>query len=128
LIFREEPGLELALLRLGISVTSPEDLARVLQDNAVLINLGFIEGVTVNLTPLRRQAGIDVALDSPDMRTQLRLHAVTDRAEGVGAVRSSTIATLTYSRRLFEATDIFGSYSKWRTGLLSRQTHGPRTR
>ena len=128
LIFREEPGLELALLRLGISVTSPEDLARVLQDNAVLINLGFIEGVTVNLTPLRRQAGIDVALDSPDMRNQLRLHAVTDRAEGVGAVRSSTIATLTYSRRLFEATDIFGSYSKWRTGLLSRQTDGPRTR
>jgi len=124
LIFREEPGLELALLRLGISVRSPEDLARVLQDNAALINLGFIEGVTVNLTPLRRQAGIDVALDSPDTRNQLRLHAVTDRAEGVGAVRSSTIATLTYSRRLFEATDIFGSYSKWRTGLLSRQANG----
>jgi cell division septation protein DedD len=124
LIFREEPGLELALLRLGISVRSPEDLARVLQDNAALINLGYIEGVTVNLTPLRRQAGIDVALDSPDLRNQLRLHAVTDRAEGVGAVRSSTIATLTYSRRLLEATDIFGSYSKWRTGLLSRQTNG----
>jgi hypothetical protein len=124
LIFREEPGLELALLRLGISVRSPEDLARVLQDNAALINLGYIEGVTVNLTPLRRQAGIDVAIDSPDMRNQLRLHAVTDRAEGVGAVRSSTIATLTYSRKLLEATDIFGSYSKWRTGLLSRQTNG----
>jgi cell division septation protein DedD len=124
LIFREEPGLELALLRLGISVRSPEDLARVLQDNAALINLGYIQGVTVNLTPLRRQAGIDVAIDSPDMRNQLRLHAVTDRAEGVGAVRSSTIATLTYSRRLFEATDIFGSYSKWRTGLLSRQANG----
>jgi cell division septation protein DedD len=124
LIFREEPGLELALLRLGISVRSPEDLARVLQDNAALINLGFIQGVTVNLTPLRRQAGIDVAVDSPDMRNQLRLHAITDRAEGVGAVRSSTIATLTYSRRLFEATDIFGSYSKWRTGLVSRQANG----
>jgi hypothetical protein len=124
LIFREEPGLELALLRLGISVHSPEDLARVLQDNAALINLGYIEGVTVNLTPLRRQAGIDLAVDSPDMRNQLRLHAVTDRADGVGASRSSTIATLTYTRRLFEATDIFGSYSKWRTGLVSRQVNG----
>ena len=124
LIFREAPGLELALLRLGISVRSPEDLARVLQDNAALINLGFIEGVTVNLTPLRRQAGIDVAIDSPDMRNQLRLHAVTDRAEEVGALRTSTIATLTYSRRLFEATDLFGSYSKWRTGLVSRQANG----
>jgi hypothetical protein len=124
LIFREEPGLELALLRLGISVRSPEDLARVLQDNAALINLGYIEGVTVNLTPLRRQAGIDLAIDSPNMRNQLRLHAVTDRAEGVGASRSATIATLTYTRRLFEATEVFGSYSKWRSGIVSHQING----
>src|SRR5207253_8997603 len=38
LIFGAEPGLELALLRLGISVRSPEDLARVLRDDAVLVN------------------------------------------------------------------------------------------
>lgn len=122
LIFREQPGLELALLRLGISVRSPEDLSRVLRDNAALINLGFIEGVTVNLTPLRRQAGADVALVTPGARDQIHLHAVFDRVDGVTGRLDSSIATLTYSRRVFEATDVYGSFTLWRSGFLTRDT------
>ena len=60
LIFSAEPGLELALLRLGISVRSPEDVARALRDNAALIDLGFITGVNVDLTPRRLQAGFNL--------------------------------------------------------------------
>ena len=122
LIFREQPGLELALLRLGISVRSPEDLSRVLRDNAALINLGFIEGVNVNLTPLRRQAGVDVALLTPGARDQLHLHAVFDRVEGVAGTIDSTLATLTYSRRLLPATDLYGSFTLWRSGEQIQQT------
>ena len=37
----EASSQELALLRLGISVRTPEDVARALRDNAALIDLGF---------------------------------------------------------------------------------------
>ena len=125
LVFREQPGLELALLRLGISVRTPEDLSRVLRDNAALINLGFIEGVTVNLTPRRRQAGVDLALMTPGARDQLRLHAVYDKVDAVAETFDSSIVTLTYSRRLLQTTDLYASYTWWRTGLLS--LHSDRT-
>jgi hypothetical protein len=119
IIFGQEPGLELALLKLGIGVHSTEDLARVVRENAALINLGFIEGVTINLTPQRDQAGAEIALSTSDARNQLRLHALYDRFEGIGATRSTALATLSYSRRLFGATDLQGSWSWWRTALQS---------
>jgi hypothetical protein len=124
LIFHDTPGLELALLRLGITVRTPEDLSRVLRDNAALINLGYIDGVTVNLTPRRVQSGIDAAFNSADTRNQLRLHAVVDRSEGVASTQESMLATISYTRRLMSSTDIYGSYSRWRTGVASRSVDG----
>jgi hypothetical protein len=120
LIFHDTPGLELALLRLGITVRTPEDLSRVLRDNAALINLGYIDGVTVNLTPRRVQSGIDTAFNSADTRNQLRLHAIIDRSEGVASTQESMLATLSYTRRLITSTDIYASYSRWRTSFASR--------
>ncbi|HXH40755.1 MAG TPA: pilus assembly protein N-terminal domain-containing protein, partial [Thermoanaerobaculia bacterium] len=102
LIFREEPGLALALERLGISVHTPEDVARVLRDNAALVNLGFIEGLTVNLTPLRWLGGFDASwIGAGDGRDQIRFHAIADRDESIGSTRTATIGTLSYSRRVF---------------------------
>jgi cell division septation protein DedD len=124
LIFHDTPGLELALLRLGITVRTPEDLSRVLRDNAALINLGYIDGVTVNLTPRRVQSGIDAAFNSADRRDQLRLHAVVDRSEGVASTQESMLATLSYTRRLMASTEIYGSYSRWRTSFASRAVDG----
>lgn len=59
LIFRDLPELALALDQLGITATSPHEIARLLRENSALINLGFIEGATVNLTPTRTQALLD---------------------------------------------------------------------
>jgi Sporulation related domain. len=117
LIFREEPGLALALARLGITVHSPEEIARALRDNAVLVNLGYIEGLTVNLTPRRWQGGFDASwIGTGEGRDQIRFHAVADRDESVGTTRIATIGTLSYSRRVFSKTDVFGSLSWWRGG------------
>jgi cell division septation protein DedD len=119
LIFGAAPGLELALLRLGISVRSPEDLARVLRDDAVLVNLGYISGVSVNLAPRRLQGGFDVAWNPEgNSRTQLRLHAIYSRDEGVATERDGLLATLSMSRRLTANADFFASYSWWRTRAL----------
>jgi cell division septation protein DedD len=125
LIFREEPGLELALLRLGISVRTPEDVARALRDNAALIDLGFITGVNVALTPRRLQAGFNLAwLGSGPRSDHLRLLAVYGHDEGISSTRDNLIATLTYSRRVLAATDLYSSYSWWRTRVSSLQQTG----
>jgi hypothetical protein len=118
LIFRSEPGLELALLRLGVSVRTPQDVARALRDNAALIDLGFITGVNVDLTPRRLQAGLNVGWAGSGPRSnRLRLFAVYGRDEGISSTRENVITTLTYSRRVLAATDLYGAYSWFRTGL-----------
>jgi len=125
LIFREEPGLEQALQRLGISVHSPEEVARALRDNAALINLGYIEGLTVNLTPKRLLAGFDASwIGTGEGRDQLRFHAIADRDENVGTSRTSTLATLSYTRRVLPQTEVFGSLSMWRGGARAVEQEG----
>jgi hypothetical protein len=125
LIFSAEPGLELALLRLGISVRTPEDVARALRDNAALIDLGFITGVNVSLTPRRLQAGFNLAwLGSGPRSDHLRLLAIFGRDEGISTTRDNLIATLTYSRRVLAATDLYGSYSWWATRVSTLHEAG----
>ncbi|HSY49252.1 MAG TPA: carboxypeptidase regulatory-like domain-containing protein [Thermoanaerobaculia bacterium] len=125
LIFREEPDLELALERLGISVHTPDEVARALRDNAALVNLGYIEGFTVNLTPLRWQGGFDASwIGAGEGRDQIRFHAIADRDEGIGGTRIATIGTLSYSRRVLSQTDVFGSLSWWRNGVPTLEQNG----
>ncbi len=125
LIFSADPALELALLRLGISVRSPEDVARALRDNAALIDLGFITGVNIRLTPQRDQGGFDLGWTSGSAsRDQLRFHAVYDRDEGIATSRAGLLSTLSYSRRVAAATDVFGAYSWWRSDLGERRLEG----
>jgi hypothetical protein len=125
LIFREEPGLAQALQRLGISVHSPEEVARALRDNAALVNLGYIEGLTVNLTPKRLLAGFDASwIGAGEGRDQIRFHAIADRDENVGTTRTSTLATLSYSRHVLPQTEVFGSLSMWRGGARAFEQEG----
>jgi hypothetical protein len=122
LIFQDQPGLELALLRLGISAYTPEDVARALRDNTALIDLGFITGVNVELTPKRLQAGFNAGwLGSGQRGDHLRLLGVWEHDQGISAARESLIATLSYSRRVLGATDLYGSYSWYRAGLTAQK-------
>jgi len=125
LIFSAEPGLELALLRLGISVRTPADVARALRNNAALIDLGFITGVNVSLTPRRLQAGFNLSwLGAGPRSDHLRLLAIFGRDEGISTIRDNGIATLTYSRRIVTTTDVYGSYSRWTTRIGSLKETG----
>lgn len=124
LIFADDPGLELALLRLGISFRTPEDVARALRDNAALIDLGFITGVNVDLTPRRLQAGFSLAWLGSGGGNHLRFLAVFGRDEGIRTTRDHLLATLTYSRRVLSATDVYTSLSAWRAGAPSHHQTG----
>lgn len=96
--------------------TSPADIARALREEAVLRELGFIEGVTIELAPVRTQLGLDAAwLGTGESRQQLRARILRSVTESVAARTTTLIATLSYSRRLTAASDAFASWSYWRT-------------
>lgn len=115
-VFAERPDLALALDELGIVATTPADIARALRENAALIELGFIDGVTVDLAPLRTQAGLELSLlGTTRSRQQLRARLLHSVVETVATRSATTVATLTYARRLTASTDLFASYSYWRT-------------
>jgi hypothetical protein len=116
LIFRERPDLALALEQLGLTAGSPQDIARLLRDNASLFELGFIQGATVDLSLLRTQAGLELAwLSNGPAQHQLRLRLLHDRAERVAFATTSDIATLSYSRRITASADVQASLSMWTT-------------
>ena len=115
-IFSERPDLALALAELGISATSPGDVARALREHAALAELGFIDGVTLDLAPSRTQFGVEAAyLGTTAARQQLRLRILRNVTESVAARTTSTIATLSYARRLTESADVFASWTYWHT-------------
>lgn len=120
LIFSERPDLALALAELGIVATSPGDIARALREHAALAELGFIDGVTLDLAPVRTQIGLETAwLGTSSSRHQLRARLLRNVTETVADRTTTMIASLTYSRRLSGTTDVFGSWSYWRTDTAS---------
>lgn len=125
-IFNEHPELALALQELGIVATSPADIARALREHANLIELGYIEGVTVDFAPVRTQLGFELAFHGTTAaRHQLRARVIQSVIESVAARRTSTLASLTYSRRLSGSTDFFAGYTYLRTerrGEEARET------
>ena len=114
LIFQQRPDLALALERLGFEASSPDDIARLLRDNASLLTTGVIEGASVNLTPHRDQAGLELAwTDSSAARQRLRLRIFSNRLESVASTSTSRLAMLSYSRRVAGATDIEATFARF---------------
>lgn len=115
-IFGEYPDLALALSELGITATSPSDIARALREHAALVELGFIEGVTVDFAPMRTLLGFEASwLGTSEARHQLRARVLHNVVEGVASRSATTIASLTYSRRVTASTDLFAGYTYWRS-------------
>lgn len=113
LIFKDLPELALALEQLGITATSPHEIARLLRENSALINLGFIDRASVNLTPTRTQAGLEASWrGTGDARQQLRLRVLYNRNESVARDVVTKMATVSYARRVTDSLDVYSSYSR----------------
>lgn len=114
LILRDEPALAQLLNEMGLTATSPEDLARLLRENATLSQLGYVEGAQLSFHPWRAQAGADIALLAHDAsRQQLHLRALLDRTQAVGGVQNTRSLSLSYARRLGRSVDVTGMLSWW---------------
>ncbi|HWZ42152.1 MAG TPA: carboxypeptidase regulatory-like domain-containing protein [Candidatus Saccharimonadales bacterium] len=119
-ILAQVPGLQDLLERAGLVVTTPADLAQLLQNGALLSTLGFSTPFMVNFAPVRNDFNASVGF-SGNSRSHPQLSAsYFDSHTGLvlGGFRFQT-ASLSYSQRISESTDIVASAS------LVRSTSGP---
>jgi hypothetical protein len=119
-IFSQIPGLQDALDRAGIVATSPEQLADLLRNTALLQLLGFTNAFTVNLAPARDDASATLSWISPSQarrRVDFSVfHSNTELLQGNNFIL--TTATVSYGQRLGANTNIVGSASLVRTSNL----------
>ncbi len=113
------PGLQEALDTLGISATTPEQIALALQETAGLANQGFIQGVNINLTPVRFQAGTDLIWANRASRQQFHFSLLYNRDQLLQGGNQTAIGTLSYSLKFKSANEFFASLS-----LLDSNTAG----
>ena len=116
-IFSQIPGLQDALDRAGIVATSPEQLADLLRNTALLQLLGFTNAFTVNLAPSRNDLSASMSWISQH-RSRRKIDfsyfsSNTELLQGSNFILST--ATLSYSQRLHSTNDIVGSASWVRT-------------
>jgi hypothetical protein len=110
------PGLQDALDRLGISATTPEQIALALRETAGLANQGFIEGVNINLRPVRLQAGTDLTWSNRHpSRQEIHLSLLYNRSELLQGGNQTAIGTLSYSLKFRHVNEFFASLSLLRS-------------
>lgn len=119
-IFGQVPGFQAALAAAGISITDPAQIASILSDSALLARLGF-PGLQIDLAPVRDDTGFNLTWFSPQThRDEVSLNLLRSDAELTQGLVGFTLSSLTYSRRISDATRIDLSYSL----LQGTQTSG----
>ena len=122
-IFEALPGLEQTLERLGISASTPEEIAQLLQTNATLISLGYVLGANINLAPLRVQSGANFVWNDPGPHhQQLNLNFMYSSTQFVTGSSQNAIESASYSRKLNLTNDVFASYSFFRSKVPGRDS------
>ena len=126
-IFSQIPGLQDALDRAGIVATSPDQLADLLRNPAVLELLGFTNAFTVNLAPARDDLNASLSWISqhPNRRKIdfTYFNSNTQLLQGSNFIL--TTATVSYSQRLRATNDIVASAALVRTTSFGLTTTKP---
>jgi hypothetical protein len=106
LIFRERPDIALGLEELGLSASTPQEIARILHDDALLLRLGIV-GASVDLSPKRTQAGMELSwLGAGESRQQVQVRALQSRIAGISSDSTTSIASVAYSRAITPSADV----------------------
>jgi Carboxypeptidase regulatory-like domain len=109
-IFSQVPGLQDALDRAGIVASTPEQLASLLQNTAILQLLGFTNAFVVNLAPSRNDLNAAVSwMSHSQNRRKVDLSYFDSDTELLQGHFILKTATLSYSQRLKSTNDIVGS-------------------
>lgn len=110
-IFSQIPGLQDALDRAGIVASTPEQLADLLRNTALLQLLGFTNAFIVNLAPSRNDLSATMSWisRSPNRRKIDLSYFDSDTELLQGSHFILKTATVSYSQRLKTNNDIVGS-------------------
>lgn len=122
-LLQNRPDLARVLAELGLTANSPDELVRVLRDNASLLNERGVSIDTVQLDKLRVMGGLDLSwrgqgASSPQMGVRWN----TNRGQGDVSQSRSAQTSVYANWRMFGDTDLDLSYSRW-----SYQTAGSNT-
>jgi hypothetical protein len=120
-IVAEIPGLQQILDRMGVSATTPGELAELIRQNAMLAALGYAEDLVVNLSPLRLQYwGMVGWSGKRQYAPRFSLSSLYNRNESVNAIALNVLHSGTYIQKLSGSTDFFLTYSRMRTVFSGR--------
>jgi hypothetical protein len=109
-----QPGVARALAELGLSAQTPDELARLLRENAALVELGYFDPASLRFDAVRRQAGLDLTW-SPAPRQRLSARLLLDRTRSADMSRTTSLATLAYSREM-AGIEVLASVSLYARG------------
>jgi hypothetical protein len=111
-IFALIPGLQDALDRAGIVASTPDQLADLLRNSALLATLGFSTPFTVNLAPSRDDYGASLTwMGRSSAHRQVDLSYFDSNTRLIEGNFLLTTATASYAQRITKATQIVGSAS-----------------
>lgn len=109
-ILSQIPGLQDALERAGIVATTPDQLAALLNNTALLASLGFITPLTVNLAPARNDLeGTFTWMSRGYARRQVDVTYFKSNTELVQGKFVLSTATVSYGQRLGVNNNIVAS-------------------
>jgi hypothetical protein len=109
-IFSQVPGLQDALFRAGITASTPDQLAQLLNNTALLETLGFTNLLTVNLAPARNDSGASLTWAATGARRQqVDLSYFNSSTELLQGKLNLTTATVSYAQKLTTNDNIVGS-------------------
>jgi hypothetical protein len=115
-VFAQLPGLEDLLTRAGIVVTTPEELAELLTNSALLASLGFSAPLSVNLAPVRNDLSATLSwIGRSASHPQVSLSYFDSNTELIQGQFRFASTSVSYSQRLRGPDDLVASASLLRT-------------
>jgi hypothetical protein len=112
------PGLQDALETLGVSATTPEQIALALSETAGLVNQKLIPGIKINVSPVRLQASSDLAWSNhAHSRQRLDFRLLYNQNDLQEGEERTTIGTFSYSVNFKNVNELFASVSLFRGGM-----------
>jgi hypothetical protein len=118
-IYTGVQSLQEALDKLGISATTPDQIALALSESAGLLNQGLVEGIHINVSPVRLQTGSDLTWSNrPQSRQRFDLSLFYTKNELLQGQNRAVIESFSYSLKFKRVNEFATSIS-----LLRDNTH-----
>ncbi len=111
-IVDETPGLRDLMDRLGLTATSTEQIAQLMQQDVVLLQLGYLRSIQLNLSPRRTQAGANLIWAGQGrLAPQVTASYLDSRDDLLLGSSRSRVAALSLMCHLPARMDLFASWS-----------------